>query len=462
MLRNFLIIACFILPGFYHSLQAQSWHATRINIDGPVYSLYSDSGTLYIGGRFVNVNDSFCGNSASWSNFSLAQLGMPMGADNSMLGTNSDVLCWQRYNNYVYTGGMFTKAEGYNIKYISYLYAREFYALGKIPDQLDGTVRCMAVYKGELYAGGDFTKSGTTFLNHVGRWDGKSWKPIGNGTDNTVRAMTVYHDHLIIGGDFDSAGSVSGHHIAAWDGMVFSSLGIGFYGDHLMDSLHQVPTVFSLAEFNNQLYAGGFFRKAGDTTAMNMARWNDSTWKNTGKFGNRQTDQVKCLAVYNNRLFAGGIYRKIDDSEVNNIAAWDGTQWRPLSSGADSSVESLNVYNEGLIVGGTFLQAGGISAGHLARWQEHTSGINSFDPSKSKFVIYPNPTRGLLYLKNTEPGKFISYRITNTMGQVIEYGFLNSGQEFEKIDFSSREEGIYFVTCYNNNDIETIPVVVKR
>lgn len=42
---------------------------------------------------------------------------------------------------------------------------------------------------GEIVIGGDFTKSGSTSLNHVARWTGLDWAPLGSGIDSTVYSL---------------------------------------------------------------------------------------------------------------------------------------------------------------------------------------------------------------------------------------------------------------------------------
>jgi hypothetical protein len=73
-----------------------------------------------------------------------------------------------------------------------------------------------------VYAGGTFLMSGTAWVNHVAKWDGARWSPLGAGTDGPVEALAVYDDgdgpSLIAGGSFTTAGGVAASNIARWDG----------------------------------------------------------------------------------------------------------------------------------------------------------------------------------------------------------------------------------------------------
>ena len=74
-------------------------------------------------------------------------------------------------------------------------------------------------------------------------------------------------------------------------------------------------------------------------------------------------------------------------------------------------------------------------------WQYITSVTESIS---SGFIIYPNPTEGIIYVSSDSYGE---YRITNLMGQTIMSG--NIELETQQIDASSLPEGMYFITIGN-------------
>jgi hypothetical protein len=69
------------------------------------------------------------------------------------------------------------------------------------------------------------------------------------GLNGQVRALSVYNGELIVSGQFSVAGGVSANNIAAWDGSAWSALGAGIGGF----------AVNALAVFNSQLIVGGEF-----------------------------------------------------------------------------------------------------------------------------------------------------------------------------------------------------------
>ena len=67
-------------------------------------------------------------------------------------------------------------------------------------------------------------------------------------------------------------------------------------------------------------------------------------------------------------LVVGGDFLQIGGIPANRIASWDGAVWRPLGSGMDADVRALAVYNGLLIAGGDFLTAGGGATTWVSRW----------------------------------------------------------------------------------------------
>ena len=140
---------------------------------------------------------------------------------------------------------------------------------------------------GSLYAGGRFTAAGGGSANHIARWDGAAWHPLGSGMNGgspnqfvDVRALAVGPDgSLYAGGLFDTAGGVLANGIARWDGAAWHPLGSGMGGLAEPND----PTVYALAFGpDGSLYAGGKFTEAGGAAANYIARWDGATWHPLG------------------------------------------------------------------------------------------------------------------------------------------------------------------------------------
>src|SRR6185295_8644307 len=47
----------------------------------------------------------------------------------------------------------------------------------------NSSVACAAIFQGDLIIGGGFTQIGGRPINHVARWSGTEWVPVGGGVD---------------------------------------------------------------------------------------------------------------------------------------------------------------------------------------------------------------------------------------------------------------------------------------
>jgi hypothetical protein len=108
---------------------------------------------------------------------------------------------------------------------------------------------------GNLYIGGQFT-----FANHLAKWNGSSWSPVGSGMNYVVTALAVSGGTLYAGGEFWTAGGNAANYIAQWDGSSWSALGSGMGGGPYP---YVYPYVYALAVSGGTLYAGGAFTTAG-------------------------------------------------------------------------------------------------------------------------------------------------------------------------------------------------------
>ena len=112
----------------------------------------------------------------------------------------------------------------------------------------------MEVYQGELYAAGQFEQVGTIKENHIARWDGTQWKPVGGGIQNDIfgysllRELHVYDGYLYVGGRFGGAGGVPAEGVARWDGNEWCGCGSNI-----------LEQVISLNHYRDTLYIGGAF-----------------------------------------------------------------------------------------------------------------------------------------------------------------------------------------------------------
>lgn len=243
-----------------------------------------------------------------------------------------------------------------------------------------------------LYVAGYSQTAGGVTVNNIARWDGVEWSPLtgpsGTGTDGSVYTLEVFDGGagpaLYAGGDFDHAGGVSVDRIARWDGLGWEPL-TGPFGTGVIDTVNDLE-VFDDGD-GPALYVGGDFQQAGGVPANFLARWDGDEWAlvhSTGGAG--LNGPVAELRVFDDgtggALYAGGEFTTADGIQVNRVARWDGAEWSGLSGPSGVGIEepfetslyvgSLEVLDLStgpqLIVGGTFMLAGGVPSSCVAAW----------------------------------------------------------------------------------------------
>lgn len=217
-------------------------------------------------------------------------------------------------------------------------------------------VICVAISGNDIYVGGTFLTAGGNPARYIAKWNGTSWDSLGLGPNHFVRAIAISGNNVYAGGEFSEAGGVPASRIARWDGTTWHALGSGlFYPE-------SGASVYTIATFGNNVYAGGVFTEAGGNPANNIARWDGANWH---PIGNGLGTFVFTIAVENNfSIFAGGLFT----TPHSRIAHWDGVNWNSMGSGMSGAVSTLMLSGGNLYAGGTFTTAGGVLVNNVARW----------------------------------------------------------------------------------------------
>jgi hypothetical protein len=174
------------------------------------------------------------------------------------------------------------------------------------------------------------------------------------GTDGAVLALAAGDDFLYVGGAFERAGSAEAINVAKWDGADWSALGPGIE-----------DTVRALAFYRGAPAAGVGGRASGARVGhVAVFEQNDWAWGL-----DTRPWYVTSLAVYRDSIIAGtSPGRPLTDNSFSPLVLYDGWTGARQPAWIRGSINSLGVFDDLLIVGGDFSEAGDRPAKRVARW----------------------------------------------------------------------------------------------
>ncbi len=345
-----------------------TWFPLGSGTNGEVAALAIDTlGNLYVGGSFTTIEGVGANHIAMWDGTAWSALGSGVsGGYDPYVST----LALDAAGN-LYAGGTFITAGGVSANYVARWDGSAWSSLGS---GLNSSVHALAIDSaGNLYAGGWFTTAGDVHANHIARWDGSSWSALGSGMgggyETYVHVLAIgANDDVFAGGPFTTAGGVTAEHVARWDGSTWSPVGNGI----------QVTCPYSQCVSALKVdMLGGLYAASNSVYDSQMYRWNGIDWSSFSTlmgcdpYGYGCT--VNALAIDEaGILYAGGEFSGVDGVTTNYIAKWNGSTWSALGSGIGGYwpfVNSLAVDAAGnLYAGGDFATAGNHVAAYLARW----------------------------------------------------------------------------------------------
>ncbi|MFT7462262.1 MAG: hypothetical protein ACI9EF_000602, partial [Pseudohongiellaceae bacterium] len=241
--------------------------------------------------------------------------------------------------------------------------------------------KCLEIFDGgggpELIVAGSFDPGFATYnLEHIARWNGSDWAPLGGpGLTGSVQAVLSHDDGsgpaLYLGGTFGHPDDLSSHGFLRWKDGVFDDLG-GTWGQPILD----------FVEFDDgtgkALYACGKVSPGGVSAFWDLARWDGSSWSDVGTPNGGGI--VYALHVHDDgtgpALYAAGSFFQMNGVPVTNLARWDGSSWSAVGAGPGpgpgGTALALESYDDGggnqLYVGGTFTAGGGAAGDYIVRW----------------------------------------------------------------------------------------------
>jgi hypothetical protein len=326
-------------------LRPAEWNGTG----GIVLGLAEYNGELYASGDFDSAGGVATSNIARWNGTSWSPVGTGIPSyeilgpyDTVATGISSMAV----YNGRLYVSGSFFTAGGVTSSNIASWDGSTWYPVGTgitgpVP-QATG-IEYITVINGKLYAGGDFETASGLPATNIAAWDGNAWTALGMGVGNDtvahsfVTSIVSYQSDIyvsVLGNDPNYYNPIFS--IEKWDGNSWSSV-VGGPGT----GKYYYGYVFSLLPFNGNLVAAGYYDVIGNDSSANcIAEWNGSTWSNLDN--GPDSNEFQTLINYNNHLYAEGYFNAMNGTFANGIAEYTCA----TSAGIDevAAAGNVNVY----------------------------------------------------------------------------------------------------------------------
>jgi hypothetical protein len=155
----------------------------------------------------------------------------------------------------------------------------------------------MCLLGDSLVVGGQFDHAGSLPVNNIALWDGTAWHAIGDGftgdpyvVGNEIDAVAIWNGQLVAGGFFSNSGTQPLQGAAIWNGATWQQLG------------SNVVEAVSFRVADGALFASGKFRLPDGTEVYSVARWTGTDWHILGS----GASDFPSIGVYDGYLYASG------------------------------------------------------------------------------------------------------------------------------------------------------------
>ncbi len=439
-MKQILFTIQYLLFTFICSAQTYEWQPLPEGIYGTplgttrVESMVAltDTNLMYVAGNFDSAGSLPCSGFAIWNglNFSIFN-GGPW-------------ITMSTYQNQIAAAG------GTPAKLIYLIDNLIFTLIG----QANSDIHSLIEYKGDLYAGGDFTNMDGVPCNGIARWDGTSWHPCGTGVTvsggASVDALGVYNGKLYVGGYFEFAGGIPAWNLAAWDSTNWQSIGIGTS----QTGNYYAGSVMEMGTFNNKLFIAGLFNEVNGLYTSPLAYTDGVNWFPTNNSGLGFIYDIK---EFENKLFMATTPYQVYTSN-------DGVNFTLVGSLFNGNIKSLEVFNDTLYAAGGFEMCGGTPCYRIARLvqlPDDTTGVSQLAVGSMQLVVYPNPVeRQLTVVLRQAHHDSYAISITDLLGrQLIVTKPANTKTE---IDVTALSAGVYLLMVEGKNGIVGVSKFIKQ
>lgn len=441
------------------NLYSQNWVSVIDSMPNSrpfVYSADIDTvnNILYIGGDIQHINNIQTNGVFKYDGVNFDSLGA--GIDPQWKGLfTSQVKHIKMFQNKLYVAGQFKRAGKYYSPNLARWNGSDWdttnFTLWNTTNNYEGVISAFDVYNNELYVAGYFDSIGGMKCNNFAKFDGTNWHSLSYPFYTCVSAVANYKGKLYMAGGVTSSSACT--NLAYYDGVNWNP----WYG--VSGNLYK--SIFGMKVIDSMLFVYGRFKSIGGTNCNGLAAWNGNKWYGYGS-GVKEEGTIFDLSKVNGDLYITGVFDSINDlstsnggNYLTNIAKFDLTtnKWctflPPIGGGVNFSIE----YNNELYFGGAYLSINDSTtkAFPLSKWIGGSTsvncgafvdvGINEYT-DVSQLGIYPNPTTGILNIKDEfNLLQDATIEIKDYLGQIVFTSTFSN-----QIDISNLATGLYFLS----------------
>lgn len=229
----------------------------------------------------------------------------------------------------------------------------------------------VVVYRDTLIVAGYFSNVDGNPIANVARYVNGTWGSMGDFSAQ-VHRLRVLDGELFAAGPFQTVDGQPANGLAKWVGGQWQPVGL----PPMTNPSAFMP--YDVALYQGKLYLGGTFSFSG--TYQDIMVWDGVSWGPVGGSLLGGLNWVNSMEVYQDKLIVGGVFDNAVGNAGNAIMSWDGSTWAPLGTGIQDASgnyhQGQQVYcikeHQGLLfVGGTHHYAGNVPSAAISTWDGH-------------------------------------------------------------------------------------------
>lgn len=369
----------------YHDSSAQLIASVDTGVPGMaiVRTMAEYNGELYVAGVDGPNTSSYY--VAKWDNqhWSIVAHSLDTSELSAASGIGKGIFSLAVFNGELYAGGAFGDIAGVPAHCLARWDGNSWHAVDTVKfSDINGfmePIMFLTVMNGSLYAGGSFFRP----INTIAKWDGSTWSAFGNPSGlgeiyGDVLGLMNHHDTMYAGGflNFTNSSTITDAPFAFWDGNDWAD-------DPLCPGFQF--NCFG-TDHNGNLYAA-------DWTNINLYQYNSSGWVSLDPTGSLM-DPIYSILEYNNKLYVGGWYQGAFCAGCQYLSVYDSSGWNTPYNGVQGWVEAMAEYTGDLYIGGIAM------------------------------FVQPNLSANVVYLNDGLPGphsNFSASRVINPTGSYVNF-----------------------------------------